>query len=135
MNRSLAFTALTVVTILALFAPAAAADKGHGKFELPMTCMLEDVQLESGKYKIEWQGEGAELQVNISKRGKVLVTTSATKKQLSGAKGPSYIGKYDMPNGDCALTEVHVKKLDYSLRFTEWVAQVKQDSATELAQR
>ncbi len=95
---------LTVLLLLASFAMA--ADNG-GNLNVRDAAQLNGKQLSPGEYKLEWQGTGASVQVNVVLHKKTVLTTTATVKELDKAAEKDSVlyrganGKFDQ------IAEIH----------------------------
>jgi hypothetical protein len=72
----------TLLSMLALLSSvsAFARDKNLHSVEIPYSVQVSGTQLKPGNYKLEWQGNGPEIQVNFVHDGKTVVTVPGTLK-------------------------------------------------------
>jgi len=105
-------TKIAVVMGLALLlaTSAFATNKGSVQFHDPVT--VAGTQLQAGDYKVAWEGNGPNVQLNILKGNKVVATTPARMVELD--RTPSDDASVISNNGDGSrsLTQIrfHGKK-------------------------
>lgn len=71
-------TILIITLVLLLFVPAFAGTRNKASFTLSSPAKVAGVQLAPGEYMVQWEGDGANVQVSILNDGRVIATTSAT---------------------------------------------------------
>jgi len=71
-----------LLSMLALLFPlgALARDKNQHSVAIPESVLVGGAQLKPGNYKVEWQGNGPEVQVNFVRDGKTVATVPGTLK-------------------------------------------------------
>jgi hypothetical protein len=100
---------------LLLAAGAVAAGTGKGSLHLFETVEVQGKQLAPGDYKLQWNGEGSKVELNIT-RGKETVSvpaevvTAAEKNQSDGYTASK-------ASGDNALTGIFFGGKNYELRL------------------
>ncbi|HZR64571.1 MAG TPA: hypothetical protein VFA85_05440 [Terriglobales bacterium] len=62
----------------ALWAADSAPSVNRGSMELPFPVNVAGTQLQTGKYRVEWTGNGDQVNVKIYSRGKQVASTPAT---------------------------------------------------------
>ena len=72
--KYMAIVALMLMTPVALLA----APKNSGSVTFSQTVTINGTQVLPGKYRVEWQGTGASVEVSILRAGKVLASSPAT---------------------------------------------------------
>jgi hypothetical protein len=73
---------LALLSVLAVLSPLSvfARDKNQHSVNIPSAVQVGGTQLKPGKYKVEWQGTGPDLQVTFLLDGKAVATAPATLK-------------------------------------------------------
>ena len=91
----------------------AAANKGSVVFLTPVT--VGGKQLPAGDYSVKWDGNGPNVEVNILKNNKVVLTTPARLIDLSQKpESDAAVVKQDS-DGSRSLTEIHFSGKKYAL--------------------
>jgi hypothetical protein len=91
----------------------AAANKGSVAFLTPVT--VGGKQLPAGDYSVKWDGTGPNVEVNILKNNKVVLTTPARLIDLSQKpESDAAVVKQDS-DGSRSLTEIHFSGKKYAL--------------------
>jgi len=91
----------------------AAANKGSVVFLTPVT--VGGKQLPAGDYSVKWDGTGPNVEVNILKNNKVVLTTPARLIDLSQKpESDAAVVKQDS-DGSRSLTEIHFGGKKYAL--------------------
>jgi hypothetical protein len=69
-----------LLSALALLSPVGALARGKNQHSvvIPDSVQVGGSQLQPGKYKVEWQGTGPEVQVNFVRDGKTVATEPGT---------------------------------------------------------
>lgn len=89
----------SVISIVAVFAMALvlstvafAKNKDSGKFELTKPATIGTTQLQAGHYKADWMRmSGNEVEVDIQRNGKTVVSTDAKIKELPKASNQTAV--------------------------------------------
>lgn len=73
---------IAVLCLLALLAPlgALARDKNQRTVQISEVVQVGQTQLQPGTYKVEWQGNGPQVQVNFVRNGKTVASAPGTLK-------------------------------------------------------
>ena len=95
---------------------ASAATKGSLKLDVPVT--VNGTQLAKGEYKVEWEGSGPNVELNIIRSKSVVATVPARVVELSRpGKGEGY-GTRMQDDGTTLLTAVYFVGKKYELEIT-----------------
>jgi hypothetical protein len=78
--KQIKYTALLSMIALMSAVGALARDKSQHSVEISASVQVGGTQLKPGKYKLEWQGTGPEVQVNFVRDGKTIATAPGTLK-------------------------------------------------------
>jgi hypothetical protein len=78
--KQIKYAALLSMLAVLCSVSALARDKNQHSVEIPNAVQVSGKQLEPGKYKVEWQGTGPEVQVNFVRDGKTVATVPGTLK-------------------------------------------------------
>ena len=78
--KQIKYAALLSVLTLLSSVSALAGDKNQHSVEIPDSVQVGGTQLEPGRYQVEWQGAGPEIQVNFVRDGKTIATVPGTLK-------------------------------------------------------
>lgn len=76
----LKYSAILLTLGLLLPLSALAKDSDHGSMQLIQPAWIGSTQLQPGRYKVDWNGNGPMVTVNVMKGNKTVATTSATLK-------------------------------------------------------
>jgi hypothetical protein len=113
-----------------LLAASAFAGTGKGTLRLYESVEVQGKQLRPGDYKVEWNGEGTNVELNISNGKETVasipaqVVTVAEKNRTDG-----YASKKS-DDGKSALTEIFFHGSNYELRLGDQAAAAPSQSAT-----
>jgi uncharacterized protein YfaP (DUF2135 family) len=78
--KQLKYTALLSTLALLTTVSALARDNNQHSVELSDPVQVGGTQLKPGSYKVEWQGNGPDIQVNFVRDGKTVATVPGTLK-------------------------------------------------------
>jgi hypothetical protein len=108
---------IIVGTSLLLAASAFAAGTGKGTLRLYESVEVQGKQLPPGDYKVEWNGEGPKVELNITS-GKQTVASVTAQVVTVGEKNQTdgYAAK-KLDDGKNALTEIFFHGKDFELRL------------------
>jgi len=123
---------ITLFGAALLFAKTAlAGDTNKGTLNVSDDVRVEGQTLKPGKYTVEWNGTGPNVQVTIS-RGKNTVVTFPAHLTEEGAKNqqPAY-GSATQPDGTRALTTIYIAGTNAVLQVDQSAA--AQQSANQAA--
>ena len=103
-------------TSLLLVASAFAAGTGQGTLHLYESVDVQGKQLAPGEYKLQWNGEGPKVELNITSSKKSVVSVPAQLIPVGEAyTTDGYAAKSE--DGKNALTEIFFHGKDYELRL------------------
>ena len=80
MKQIIKYTALLSMLALLSTVSALARDKNQHSVEISESVQVGDTQLKPGSYKVEWEGNGPEIQVAFVRDGKTVATVPGTLK-------------------------------------------------------
>jgi hypothetical protein len=78
--KQLKYTALLSMIALLLSVAALARDNNQHSIEIMDPVQVGGTQLKPGSYKLEWEGNGPQIQVNFVRDGKTIATAPVTLK-------------------------------------------------------
>lgn len=108
----------TIVTVmaLALVLPvfAVAANKNSGKFDVPNRVQFQGKQLDPGTYKVEWNGNGPNVNVSILKGRKTIAEAPA--RLLDQSFFSPAIVTHQNKDGKNVLDQIQLKNKEIDLR-------------------
>jgi ABC-type thiamine transport system substrate-binding protein len=78
--KEVKYAALLSMVALLFSVSALARDKNQHSVNISDSVQVGGKQLEPGSYKVEWQGNGPEIQVNFVRNGKTVATVPGTLK-------------------------------------------------------
>jgi hypothetical protein len=104
---------LGLALLLATSAFAAANNKGSVEFLTPVT--VGGKQLPAGDYSVKWDGNGPNVELNILKGNKVVLTTPARLIDLGQKPDSSAAVVKQDSDGSRSLTEIHFSGKKYAL--------------------
>jgi hypothetical protein len=111
----LAQTLLMATSVL-----AAIANKGALKVSEPVT--VNGTKLVIGDYQVNWQGTGANVEVNISKSNKVVATLPAHLVELSRPAHDSSYTTQKQEDGSASVIEIYFSGKKYKLEVRQEAA-------------
>ena len=76
--KQIKYAALLSMLTLLSSVSALARDKNQHSVQIPSAVQVGGKQLEPGKYKVEWQGTGPEIQANFVRNGQTVATVPGT---------------------------------------------------------
>ena len=106
--------------LIATSALAANDNKGALKVSEPVT--VNGTKLGIGDYKVNWEGTGANVEVNISKSNKVLATLPGHLVELDRPAHDSSYTTHKSEDGSASLIEIHFRGKKYKLEVGQEVA-------------
>ena len=80
MKQIIKYTALLSMLALLSTVSALAGDKNQHSVEISESVQVGNTQLKPGSYKVEWEGNGPEIQVAFVRDGKTVATVPGTLK-------------------------------------------------------
>jgi hypothetical protein len=107
---------------LLLAASAFAAGTGKGNLHLYDSVDVQGTQLPPGEYRVEWNGEGPKVEVNITSGKKTVASVSAQVVTISEKTPADGYAAKKSDDGKNALTEIFFGGKTYELRLGEQVA-------------
>ena len=117
--KSIKYAALLSMLAALCSVSALARDKNQHTVDFPNAVRVGGKQLESGNYKVEWQGTGPEIQVNFVRDGKTVATVPGTLK-TNDAKVTQDDIMTDTANASIqTLTEIDFSRNKESLIFEQ----------------
>lgn len=114
------YFALLASLALLLSASAFAKAKDEGKMQLTDPLVVGSTHLKPGSYKVEWNGNGPEVNVNILHDGKTVATTPA--KVVNHPTASPYNAVVTKPGRN---KTAHLAEIDFSNRKEALVLQPK----------
>jgi hypothetical protein len=121
--KSHRYTTALLLAASLLPATAFAKDKAEPKFSLEYTAQLGNAELAPGTYKLQWEGTGDNVQVNVLQHGKIVATASAKVVESAKPADASEV-TYGMVGDKKTVNEIDFSKSKQSLVFTEAQRQV-----------
>ena len=121
MNRHSVSGILTIVAALVLLLSAnvwaadAASAPHRGSMELLYPATVAGTQLETGKYRVEWKGTGDQVEVNIYRGNKAVVSTHA--RLIKDDKPYDCVSLASGEKGTKVLTQISFGKEKQALRL------------------
>ena len=104
-------------TSLLLVASAFAAGTGQGTLHLYESVDVQGKQLAPGEYKLQWNGEGPKVELNITSSKKSVVSVPAQLIPVGEAYTTDGYAAKKSEDGKNALTEIFFHGKDYELRL------------------
>jgi hypothetical protein len=121
---------LAQMMLMATSALAANANKGPLKVSEPVT--VNGTKLPIGDYQVNWDGTGANVEVNISKSNKVVATLQAHLVELSRPAHDSSYTTQQQEDGSASVIEIQFSGKKYKLEVgQEAAASVSMKDAAE----
>lgn len=121
---------LAQMMLMATSALAANANKGPRKVSEPVT--VNGTKLPIGDYQVNWDGTGANVEVNISKSNKVVATLQAHLVELSRPAHDSSYTTQQQEDGSASVIEIQFSGKKYKLEVgQEAAASVSMKDAAE----
>jgi hypothetical protein len=122
MKVSRIFRSLLLAQTLLIATSALAANDNKGALKVSEPVTVNGTKLAIGDYKVNWEGTGADVEVNISKSNKVVATLPGHLVELDRpAHDSSYTTDKD-ENGSASLIEIHFQGKKYKLEVGKEVA-------------
>jgi len=114
---------------LALLLATNAFASNKGSLALTDSCTVAGKQLAPGDYKISWEGNGPDVQLNIMKGHEVVATVPAHMVELSAS--PQHDSAVVSKNGDGSksISEIRFSGKKYALSLADNRASVSSDSS------
>lgn len=114
---------LILVAIVSVLLPlsALAKDANKGEMHLLETARVGTTQLQPGTYKVEWNGDGPAVQVNIMQHSRTVATTSAKLLTDDRAARQDAVVLKQMNDGshEKTITEIDFGSRKEALLFTQ----------------
>jgi hypothetical protein len=108
---------------LLLAASAFAGDTNKGTLRLDEKVTIAGTSLDPGNYKVEWNGNGPDVQVNVLKGHETVATFPAHLQQEANPMRSDGYGSADQPNGGKTLTAIYFGGKHYALQVEPSTAQ------------
>jgi len=125
---------LTFLASALLFAAGAfAGEANKATLHLQEKVSIEGNQLAPGNYKLEWDGAGPDVQVNILRGKETVATVPARLVEQPVRNAQDAYGTSAAPDGSKALTSVYVGGKTFTLQFEG--AQAAQHSTSQQGSR
>jgi hypothetical protein len=125
---------LTLLAGALLFAAGTfAGEANKATLRLQEKVSIEGNQLAPGNYKLEWDGAGPEVQVNILRGKETVATVPARLAEQPARNAQDAYGTSAEPDGSKALTSVYVGGKTFTLQFEG--AQATQHSTPQQGSR
>jgi hypothetical protein len=125
---------LTFVAGALLFAAGTfAGEANKATLRLQEKVSIEGNQLAPGNYKLEWEGAGPDVQVNILRGKETVATVPARLVEQPVRNAQDAYGTNAAPDGSKALTSVYVGGKTFTLQFEG--AQAAQHSTSQQGSR
>jgi hypothetical protein len=102
---------LSAAFTLLLSAIGFAQTTDHGTLQLDQAAEIGSTQLQPGTYKVEWNGTGSDVQVNILKHNKTVVSTTAQLKTNDKAASQDAVVMAPAANNS---SEKQIAEIDFS---------------------
>ena len=116
---------LLAATLL-IVTSALAANKGSLNISQPVT--VNGTKLAAGDYQVKWEGTGPNVELNIIKSKKVVVTVAARLAELSRPERNSASVTQMAEDGTTSLTEIFFSGKNYELSIGQEAASVESGS-------
>jgi hypothetical protein len=100
-----------------LLATGAFAVVNKGSMQITDSVTVSGKQLPAGDYSVKWDGNGPNVELNILKGNKVVLTTSAHLIDLSQKPETDAAVVKNNTDGSRSLTEIHFSGKKYALAF------------------
>jgi hypothetical protein len=117
--KQIKYAALLSMLAVLCSVSALARDKNQHSVEIPNAVQVSGKQLEPGKYKVEWQGTGPEVQVNFVRDGKTVATVPGTLKTNNAQVTQDEILTDTTSASTQTLTEIDFRRTKESLLFEQ----------------
>jgi len=111
---------LAQTLLMATSALAANANRGALKVSEPVT--VNGTKLATGDYQVNWEGTGANVEVNISKSNKVLATLPGHLVELDRPAHDSSYTTQRQEDGSASVIEIHFSGKKYKLEVGQEAA-------------
>ena len=108
--------AITFGAALLLAASVFANDNNKGTLRLDETVTVDGTAVNPGNYKVEWTGNGPDVQVTVLKGSRTVATFPAKVTEQAAAPKTDAYGSTDQPNGGKALTAIYFGGKHYALQ-------------------
>lgn len=99
-----------------LFLASSALASGSGNLQLFEKVTLDGKALSPGQYKVEWNGSGNQVHVDLMKNGNVVAAAPATMKPGNAQDNDGYVTK-TAKNGQKQLAAVFFSGKDWTLQL------------------
>ena len=109
MKQIIKYTALLSMLALLSTVSALARDKNQHSVEISESVQVGDTQLKPGSYKVEWEGNGPEIQVAFVRDGKTVATVPGTLKT-----NDSQVTQDDIVTDTTSANTKTLKEIDFS---------------------
>jgi hypothetical protein len=115
---------------LLLAASAFAAGTGKGTLHLFESVDVQGKQLPPGDYKVEWNGEGPNVEVNITEGKKTVASVPAQLVTVAEKNTTDGYASKKSDDGKMALTEIFFHGRDFELRLGDQASAEPSHSGT-----
>ena len=126
MKLSRIYKGLLLAATLLIATSALAANKGSLNISQPVT--VNGTKLAAGDYQVKWEGTGPNVELNIIKSKKVVVTVAARLAELSRPERNSASVTQMAEDGTTSLTEIFFSGKNYELSIGQEAASVESGS-------
>ncbi len=126
MNLSRIYKGLLLAATLLIATSALAANKGSLNISQPVT--VNGTKLAVGDYQVKWEGTGPNVELNIIKSNRVIVTVPARLVELSRPERDSSSVTRKADDGTTSLTEIRFSGKKYELSIGQEAASVESGS-------
>lgn len=107
---------------LLLASSAFAASTGKGTLHLYESVEVQGKQLPAGEYKVEWNGEGDKVELNINRGKKTVASVPAQVVSVSEKNSSDGYAANKSDDGKNALTEIFFGGKNYQIRLGDQAA-------------
>lgn len=106
-----------------------AGDVNKGKLNLDQKINVEGKTLDAGTYRVEWNGSGPNVQVNILKGKDTVATFPAQVTESANQNSENAYGSVSAPDGTRSLTAIYIGGKRTILQLDQNAAANQQSSA------
>jgi len=121
---------ITLFGAALLFSASAFAGNGNkGALHLDESITVDGTPLQSGNYKVEWNGNGPDVQVSLLKGNQTVTTFPAHVSEQTQPNQADAYGSSDEPNGSKSLTAIYFSGKRYFLQIEDAAASQRNASS------
>jgi hypothetical protein len=110
-------TKISALLFAILFATTAFAAANKSSFEITEDVVVGGKTLSAGKYNVTWEGQGPNVDLNVSHGKQVVATISAHLRDLPSASISNAISVKNNPDGTRALSQIQFGGKKYVLEI------------------